>query len=232
MGFFSEEHIIVQDFSKFYTKSGKVSDLVVVLYSKDENLQWKYLDYFSKDNQDFYFVQMVWMHLLGESKEINEQCQKLIIWSDGAKQHFKQAKTLYWFSHLAATSGKQIIWNFFASNHGHSICDSHTGNGKQQIARYEREMQEQILDLEDIQEVYENHLSYTTTFNISSPREMKKTLTVKPFHGISYFHQFHFIDEGYVKCRVLSNEWPIEQHAIRLLEPSSIDGPGLLAYLI
>ena len=73
---------------------------MVVLYSKDENLHWKYLDYFSKDNQDFYFVQMVWMHLLGESKEIDEHCQKIIIWSDGAKQHFKQAKTLYWFLNL------------------------------------------------------------------------------------------------------------------------------------
>ena len=51
--FIEDEVIIVQDFSKFYTVTGKVSDLVVVVYTKGEALCQQYLDYFSTEGQDF-----------------------------------------------------------------------------------------------------------------------------------------------------------------------------------
>ena len=55
---------------------------------------------------------------------------KINIWSDGGKHHFKQNKTMWWFSSLPIIYHKEFIWNFFASYHGHSLCDAHTGVGK------------------------------------------------------------------------------------------------------
>lgn len=209
-----DECIVVQDFSKFYTRKGKVSDLVLVIYFKKEELEWKYLDYFTTDPQDFYTVQAIWLHLLGESREIEDSIQHIIIWSDGAKQHFKQAKTMYWFSELAEKLNMAITWNFFASCHGHSICDSHTGNGKQQIARFEREQNKQVENLSQLCQIYDGQLSRTKTYTITTERH--STLSVKSFNGISLYHQFIFNMTGRMKCRKFSNEGDCEEKIIQL----------------
>lgn len=115
-----------QDFSKFYTEEGKISDLILVVYflNNQGTIEWKYLDHLSTEKQDFYFVCAVWHSALDGTLKKYKQIN---VWSDGGPAHFKIAKTLYFFSTLEAIYGKKFQYNFFASSHGHSLCDSHTG---------------------------------------------------------------------------------------------------------
>ena len=105
--------------------------MILVLYFKDTNdgiVKWIYLDHFSKEIQDFFFVRAVWYKLLSFS--ILKKYKEVYIWSDGGPAHFKIAKTLYFFFTLEVQYEKKFQYNFFASFHGHSLCDSHTGNQK------------------------------------------------------------------------------------------------------
>ena len=134
--------LIVMDFSKFYVEAGKTSDLLLVLYWKTEEnkLTWTYLDQFASEQQNFTFVQAVWLHLFEETTHFNK-FNEIFIWSDGGPNHFKIKKTLKFFGDCRMKYDKMITYNFFASCHGHSICDSHTGVGKQKILREERAAQ-------------------------------------------------------------------------------------------
>lgn len=205
----------VQDFSKFYVTSGIVNDLVLSLYfvGDDGGITWEYWDYFSKEKQDFYYVQAVWTHLLQETDRLNSRYSFVRIWSDGAAQHFKQYKTLYWFSTLKNVCSKEFEYHFFAPGHGHSLCDSHTGIGKQCISREERELNHQLLTAEDIQDVYSNSLSNTTTIQLGSEKA-KQSLHVKGFKGIKAYHHFRFVQPGVLACRKLSNRDPTEVREI------------------
>jgi len=100
--------LIVQDFGKFYTEEGKISDLVLVFYYRDEQgiVRWQYFDHFSKEKQNFYFVRAVWHRLLSSTQL--SSFQEVIIWSDGGPAHFKIAKTLYFFLNIRIVIFKEI----------------------------------------------------------------------------------------------------------------------------
>lgn len=174
--------------------------MVLVVYTRNNEgvLSWKYLDYFSKEKQDFYFVRAVWHNAL--QQELKDYTD-IFVWSDGGPQHFKIAKTLYFFSTLEDMYKKKITYNFFASNHGHSMCDSHTGVGKQKLSREEKDNNEQIVGLDDVADSY-SELKKTTVHKLESidKKELvieKKTSFTK---GIKKFHQFNFAGTGRVYC--------------------------------
>ena len=51
-------------------------------------------------------------------------CNHITIFSDGGPHHFKVSAAMVCFSQLQEKYGKTIEYNFFASYHGHSTCDT------------------------------------------------------------------------------------------------------------
>ena len=157
------------------------------------------MDHFSSEKQDFYFVRAVW-HTLLESETLS-RFTDIKIWSDGGPQHFKVAKTLFFFSTLQSKYGKTFTYNFFASGHGHSLCDSHTGVGKQKLKREERENNSQMIGAQDIADSY-NELKKTSTQVLSTIDKTPLKLVSSFSDGIRCFHQFEFSSKiGEIKCR-------------------------------
>lgn len=193
--------LIIMDFSKFYTENGKVSDLILVLYQKNvetNKLEWKYLDHFAMEKQSFSFVKAVWLQLF-DSQEL-ECFDSIYIWSDGGPQHFKIKKTIQFFSYCRISSHKHITYNFFASGHGHSMCDSHTGVGKQKLLREERSQQQQTKGLQQVASSFAE-LDKTSVVSMNSIEDAN--LIAKGMsEGIKKYHEFYFLLEpGKVACR-------------------------------
>src|SRR6185312_4603303 len=87
------------------------------------------------NTNDYYFVNAVWDKLI-HMKLLNE-FDSIDIWSDGGPHHFKTRYCQYMW-HLISTihfNQKPITHHFFASYHGHSLCDSHAAADKQVIKR-------------------------------------------------------------------------------------------------
>lgn len=52
------------------------------------------------------------------------QGKKLILFSDGAGQHFKQKKTICIWIEIQRELNIQVDIHFFVSYHGHNVCDA------------------------------------------------------------------------------------------------------------
>jgi hypothetical protein len=57
------------------------------------------------------------------------------VWSDGGPHHFKTRYCQFLWHTLNCRFNITIIHNFFASYHGHSLCDSHAAQTKQAIKK-------------------------------------------------------------------------------------------------
>jgi len=203
----SKQCIIVQDFSKFYVTDGKVNDLILTIYWKqDGELKWKYLDHFSKEKQSFAFVRAAWVRLFEDTEELKDFDEIEII-SDGGPQHFKIGKTLYLFSTFHDKYNKLITYHFFGSYHGHSICDSHTGVQKQNLLRVERATQKQTPNMEAVVN-QATKLKNTTPVILTSIDPNVPTQKLKYSEGIKPFHEYCFVGAGKMKCRKQSGVGP------------------------
>jgi len=97
--------------------------------------------------QDFHFVRAVWRFLCGAEQLEYEyktssphidprgllQGKKIVLLSDGASAHFKQKKTVCFWVELQLELGIVILIHFFASYHGHNVCDAHAQHVKMAI---------------------------------------------------------------------------------------------------
>jgi hypothetical protein len=84
----------------------------------------------SSNNNDIFFPIASWDALLSPTNPTilsNRRFRKLIIWSDGGPKHFKNRYAIAHFARLAATTKIEYLLNFFASYHGHSLCDALDG---------------------------------------------------------------------------------------------------------
>src|SRR4051794_25939284 len=105
--------------------------LMLILYVGNQ-LVWYYFDFLvENENNDFPVVHKVWDILI--THPILEKIEKLILWSDGGPKHFKISKNLYYLSTIKHTYNKEVIYNFFTSYHGHSLCDAHAGVSKRKV---------------------------------------------------------------------------------------------------
>jgi len=149
------------------------------------------------------------LYLFDQTHEL-DNFNELLIWSDGGPQHFKIKKTSNFFSFLRGKYNKGIEYHFFASNHGHSMCDSHTGVGKQKLRREERSSQIQTKDLDAIADSY-SQLKATTVFKLP-PIDKTDTVSLSRdilSEGIKKFHEFRYLSNGSVECRIESGVGPI-----------------------
>jgi hypothetical protein len=147
-----QKGMVVMDFSKFSIGGSSAGEQVLIFVllhangkstrhksSSRHGLHRKYFDFLAhteedSESNDFFFFRAA-LH------EFLEQCVKplgiasLSFWSDGGRKHFKQRFSLAEFSFIRVDHPwlKCAVWNFFASNHGKCLCDSHAGKIAQQV---------------------------------------------------------------------------------------------------
>jgi hypothetical protein len=112
------------------TAEFKLKDLNFTGYWRDKNgnIIHKFFDFWTELSQDYKFTAEVFSLLL--DRPFFSQFSKMILWSDG---ELKTKEILYYFSKAAASHQIHCQLNFFASYHGHSICDGHFGAGKKRL---------------------------------------------------------------------------------------------------
>jgi hypothetical protein len=146
--------LIVQDFTKLYVGGVKYNSLMIsilVYCPKEQRHIWLYFDFVQKGGgglQDHAFVRDVWLHILGKrdfknpiKSKLDTNIQELLkdkqifVFSDGARQHFKQGKTISFWAYLSKLTGVILDINFYGSYHGHNVCDAHSCHIKLCILR-------------------------------------------------------------------------------------------------
>ena len=204
--------IAIQDFTQIDLESGFVQDEIVCLYiycptSKDKIMRL-YFDVVGEKElkNGIAFVIHAWLKLfsLPEFQRITH----LYIWSDGGPKHYKiSANILFWAVMQVLTKKslqkslhinlilqmlypqKFICYNFFASNHGHSVCDGLAKHGKERLTRLRCEENERIENHEVIVRAL-NGIKNRTAFPM--PCSVQQAISVDTLDGIKSYHQFFF----------------------------------------
>ncbi|KAJ6234217.1 hypothetical protein M0813_04020 [Anaeramoeba flamelloides] len=137
----------------------------------------------------------------GQFSNLNE----ITFFSDNGN-HFKNKKTLFFFSEIAEKLQIQIIHNFFVAHHGANICDSHFGLVKQTENRL-KNINMIPVTCDDYSNLVEN-LSQTNgiLLNVTTSPQYSNIL---PLKGVRKIHQIQYLSSGKIKFRNKSNfgEW-------------------------
>ncbi len=249
---------VIHDFAKIYHLGKRCNDLMISVLTYDprrKKIVWIYLDFFEEGRggkQDYYFVRSIWRYLLGvgelnfryktNSTQLDPRTlfrgKKVIIFSDGAGQHFKQKKTVSFWVELQRECGVSIEIHFFVSYHGHNVCDAHASHVKLGILYWIRKYGLSNTGYEEltnaVSKIKNTHvflLNEDTIERTSIPA--LSTLIDKKLVGIKSFHRFHFKSdngEDFLECYKLSTDLTpaniipipsqeeISQEEIRILE--------------
>ncbi|KAJ3440582.1 hypothetical protein M0812_14251 [Anaeramoeba flamelloides] len=198
------EGIFVFDFGSFYpanckikyeNKINKICDLLIVKITRNANqVKKEYFDFISKNiSQDFHYVKKSFEHLLdnGQFSNLNE----ITFFSDNGN-HFKNKKTLFFFSEIAEKLQIQIIHNFFVAHHGANICDSHLGLVKQTENKL-KNINIIPVTCDDYSNLVEN-LSQTNgiLLNVTTSPQYSNIL---PLKGVRKIHQIQYLSSGKIK---------------------------------
>jgi hypothetical protein len=232
--------LVIQDFTKFYINSVRYNDLMISVLCYDPKLgkhRWIYLDFIEKgggSKQDYNFVRSVWRYLLGveklackymtTSEEIDPPLlfkdKEKYIFSDGAPQHFKQKKTVSFWAVLQMETKVALHIHFFASYHGHNVCDAHASHMKIKILRIIREIgldnfkEENFLS--SISNLKNTHVFYLEEDTIDRNVELLdvQNFLEKPLNGIRSLHHFLLVKDGEKYCfhfyKLSSDEKPFK----------------------
>jgi hypothetical protein len=132
--------LIQIDFTKHDHKQHSFQDLIVVIQKKKEGgtgREREYRHYIGEEGEknDVCFVIRVFKDLLAAS--LFKNYKKVIIWSDGARKHFKQTGFEVWLSFLQeelrkTTPDLVLQHKFFPSYHGSGLCDVAASHSKQE----------------------------------------------------------------------------------------------------
>lgn len=130
--------------------------MTITKSEKKKKGQWFFLEFVERKSkiagQTHEFVRSCWSYVFGiASKELTEKWDKrfssdwrkeidfkgkdIFLWSDGARQHFKQNKSLHFWMEMIHIHQFKIHLNFFFSYHGHNPCDGRAGVCKMAIKR-------------------------------------------------------------------------------------------------
>jgi len=237
-GTFKTTRFAIHDFSKYHNNGVMYNDLMIsVLLWDEENktYKWIYLDFVQKaemgGEQDYYFVRGIWRWMLGLDQNLNYtyfsssesldprtlfQVDNVVIFSDGAGQHFKQKKTICFWAEIQRDLGIQIEIHFFGSYHGHNVCDSHSSHVKRIILKKIRELGQDEFITEDQLVKALGSLKNTHIFFLSSgaiDRSMGppvlEPLLSSQLEGIRSCHHFRLNNKGeeqFLDCYRLSQD--------------------------
>jgi hypothetical protein len=149
-------------------------------------------------------------------KEIQEQhphIKNVIIWSDGAPSHFKNAFSLTNLSRLQQMFGfEKLSWNFHASSHGKSQVDGIGGSIK---AMVDRRVKSHKLTIKTAFQFFEHAQKICTAFNIRYVSEATINShcanldlfwkTTRKIPNIRKLHRFDTSeDKKYLDCFLIS----------------------------
>jgi len=147
--------IVVQDFTQIKVQGTFFQDQIVCFYFYDPNAPGKlgrlyrhYIAPSSRTKNDSLFVFGVWREMV--KKNYFSGFLNLLVFSDGGPKHYKMTGTMNFFGFLANSLGINLTYNFFESNHGHSVCDGAAAQAKQYINRFQRDHETTIDDPEGI----------------------------------------------------------------------------------
>lgn len=142
--------IFVMDFSgyrKAYDRRSSLGDAffafqalhITVFSREDDQVARRNFDYFSPDENDYFFVRRSLLDLFGILRdEVKNECVEF--WTDGGPKHFKTRRSIFFGVCELKSLFRcgRILWNFFASHHGKSICDAHAAHVKHVLHKLAR----------------------------------------------------------------------------------------------
>src|SRR5690606_25957164 len=102
----------------------------------------------TSEPNDYWFMIEAWKQLV-ELPQF-QGVEIINIWSDGGGKHFKTTPTITFFARLQQTVGKTFYYNFFASHHGHSVCDAVASHAKRRLNLFMRNTSIPITTPEEI----------------------------------------------------------------------------------
>ena len=126
--------------------------------------------------------------------------ERVIIFSDGGPKHFKVSSLLYYFYSLQKLYPRfHFSYHFFASYHGHSVCDAAASQFKRSIIR---QVNEQSSTPKTASELVANcDVRYHHGLHVVP--EDNGIIYIKTLKGIRSFHYFQFTDD-YIVASPLS----------------------------
>lgn len=204
--------LIVQDFTQIQlSPSSYLQDLIIVVYEKqhseNEPLKRTYYHWIGQTGKknDINFVKGCWEEMLVCLKIENRM--KLYIWSDGARKHYKQSGHMKFWSEIQERLREKNVtveYNFYASYHGHNVCDAAASHIKRVLNNYQLHTADPIRNQSDIltcPKILEmKNIAIQPARIIPGIRE--KVSTMK---GITKFHRFTFPTKGEVHAFEHSN---------------------------
>ena len=192
--------LIVQDFTQIeLSPTGSLQDLILVAYRRTESegeLERVYYHYVGEPGQknDFHFVKGCWIDLLDNMTLYANS--NLHIWSDGGRKHFKQSGHLRFWGELQQALKPMNItiqYNFYASYHGHNVCDAAASHSKSALKKYQLDFAFPVNDQNAVIDVLSSTPSSIVKPSISGLGKPPKVPTLK---GISSYHCFEFPEPG------------------------------------
>lgn len=130
--------LIIHDFTQIKVQGTFFQDMIVCFYfyneekpDKLERLFHHFIAPKSNTANDSHFVFGVWREIV--KKGLLQGFNKIQIYSDGGPKHYKTTSTMQFFGFLKNTLNVDLRYNFFESNHGHSICDGVAYHAKRAI---------------------------------------------------------------------------------------------------
>jgi hypothetical protein len=112
--------------------NGKLPTLVLVCHYLDESLDLMHcfmdcvpMDEQPQESKDWCYVRSCFMELFRAG--FFAPFHKIIWWSDTGPNHFRTSNTIFFLRFFQETAKIEVVVNFFAPYHGHSMCDGHIG---------------------------------------------------------------------------------------------------------
>jgi len=190
--------IVVQDFTQLQLQGTFYQDFIVVFQEFDQEEASKLktrMHHFvaptTNTKNDGTFVIRVWLHMINEGWFY--RYDTIEIFSDGAGKHFKTTAIMNFFAFMQMFLKKCIIYHFFESNHGHSVCDAAASHVKKAINVFQRDKGEAVRvppQVVDVANGIKNHDAMIAPIqpDIIFPE-------FDTFHGIRKLRKFTFDEE-------------------------------------
>jgi hypothetical protein len=196
------EIMLVQDFSKFDYVTHKFQDLIICIYHPD-NPRGQYIHFIGSptEKNDVHFVTHVWKKL--EEKGYFNGINKIYLWTDGGPKHFKLTGNINFISEWVDQSGIKVEYHFFASYHGHSVCDSLAAQAKSKADNWIAENNSSIKTAENLAAVI-NRVNGHSAFSVTGIAR-NTTETPPCLQAIRSYHKFLFPSPNTVNCYSTSN---------------------------
>jgi len=179
--------LIIQDFSQIPIQKGAYEDLIFTIYYIGENraLNHSFYHFIAKSPNNNLFVIQTYKQVIG-LKEL-QNVKKIIIWSDGCRQHFKNSSMMIFWCVFHRLTQIHVVLEFFESHHGNNACDCAASHVKRKLNQYQRDNHSILENAHEIAEIcstVKNHKAF------EGPTVPKQKSQVKTLEGITQYYKF------------------------------------------